>query len=329
MTLTVESGAFCRGSLVGLTGDLHRSESPELNFMGMPARTAVLLTAHGTVEELDELPGFLARIRGGRPVPPELLAETRRRYELIGGSPLLRVTEEQAMLLERRLAVPVFVGMRLAEPTLDDALARAEERGSEHVVLLPLAPFSVHVYAAAAEAARGRRLELGKRPPALSVVAPWGQNSHFVRAQARAIRPHLAAGSRLVLTAHSLPLAALRGGDPYAEQVTACAAAVGKELEQPFELAFQSQGADGGEWLGPTLKAALEGAKRDGARRVVVAPIGFLSEHVETLYDLDVEARGLADGLGLEWERVPALGHAEGLIEALADVATKATTGRS
>jgi ferrochelatase len=325
----VESGAFGHDILVGLTGDLHRRESPELSFMGMPARTAVLLTAHGTVEELDELPGFLARIRGGRPASPELLAETRRRYELIGGSPLLRVTEEQAMLLERRLGVPVFVGMRLAEPTLDDALARAEERRSEHVLLLPLAPFSVHVYAAAAEAARARLLEQGKRPPALSVVPPWGLNSHFVRAQARSIRPHLVPGSRLVLTAHSLPLVALRGGDPYAEQVTACAAAIGKELEQPFELAFQSQGADGGEWLGPTLKAALESAKHDGVGRVVVAPFGFLSEHVETLYDLDVEARGMAGELGLEWTRVPALGHAEGLIEALADVATKATAGRS
>lgn len=297
--------------------------------MGMPARTAVLLTAHGTVENLDELAGFLARIRGGRPASPELLAETRRRYELIGGSPLLRVTEEQAMLLERRLAVPVFVGMRLAEPTLDDALARAEERRSEHVVLLPLAPFSVHVYAAAAEAARARLLELGKRPPAIVTVPPWGQNAHFVRAHARSIRPHLVPGARLLLTAHSLPLVALRAGDPYAEQVGACAAAIGKELDQPFELAFQSQGADGGEWLGPTLKSALEAAKRDGVRHVVVAPFGFLSEHVETLYDLDVEARGIAAELGLEWTRVPALGHSEGLIEALADVATKTTAGRS
>ncbi|HTQ05432.1 MAG TPA: ferrochelatase [Polyangiaceae bacterium] len=295
----------------------------------MPARTAVLLTAHGTVADLDELPRFLLRIRAGRPVPPELLAETRRRYALIGGSPLLRVTEEQAMLLERRLGVPVFVGMRLAEPTLEDALRRAEERGSEHVVLLPLAPFSVHVYAAAAEAARAHLLEERRKPPTLTVVPPWGQSSHFVRAHAQAIRPHLASPARLVLTAHSLPLVALRGGDPYADQVRDSAAAIGKELGQPFELAFQSQGEGGGEWLGPTLKSALEAAKRDGARRVVVAPIGFLSEHVETLYDLDIEARAWAAELGLEWSRVPALGHAEGLIEALADVAGKAAAGRA
>jgi ferrochelatase len=295
----------------------------------MPARTAVLLTAHGTVAELDELPAFLSRIRGGRPVSPELLAETRRRYELIGGSPLLRVTEEQAALLERRLGVPVFVGMRLAEPSIDAALTRAAELGIERVVVLPLAPFSVHVYGAAAEAARARLASAGASAPALVLVEPWGQEPSFARAHATAIRPHLEAAGRLVLTAHSLPLVALRGGDPYEEQVRTCAEAVGKELAVPFELAFQSQGADGGEWLGPTLETVLEAAKKGGVRRVVVAPFGFLTEHVETLYDLDVEACGRAKALGLEWTRVPALGHAEGLIETLAKVANRALGVRS
>jgi ferrochelatase len=288
--------------------------------MGMPARTAVLLTAHGTVAHLEELPAFLSRIRGGRPVSPELLAETQRRYALIGGSPLLRVTEEQAAMLERRIGVPVFVGMRLAEPSIDAALARARERDIERLVVLPLAPFSVHVYGAAAEAARSRLAESGVNPPALLLAEAWGQEGSFVRAHAAAIRPHLRPAARLVLTAHSLPLVALRSGDPYERQVRECAEAIGRELGTPFELAFQSQGADGGEWLGPALKSALEQAKQGGAEHVVVAPFGFLSEHVETLYDLDVEARGWAEALGLGWTRVPALGRAEGLIDALANV---------
>jgi protoporphyrin/coproporphyrin ferrochelatase len=296
--------------------------------MGMPARTAVLLTAHGTVAELDELPAFLSRIRGGRPVPPELLAETRRRYELIGGSPLLRVTEEQAALLERRAGVPVFVGMRLAEPTIDAALARAAERGIERVVVAPLAPFSVHVYAAAVEAARERLVATGVQPPALVVVEAWGLESAFIRAHAAAIRPHLDRSSTLVLTAHSLPLVALRDGDPYERQVRESAEAVGRELGLPFELAFQSQ-SEGGEWLGPTLKSTLEAAKAGGAARVVVAPFGFLTEHVETLYDLDIEARGQAEALGLAWQRVPALGRAEGLIEALAKAVSRVLGVRS
>ena len=294
----------------------------------MAARFGVLLTAHGTIGDLDELPGFLSRIRGGRPVPAELLAETRRRYALIGGSPLLRVTQEQAALLERRLRVPVLVGMRLAEPGIDEALARAEERELERIVVLPLAPYSVHIYAAATAAARATLLAKGGKPPVLVPVDAWGKNTHLVRAHASAIRPHLAAGSRLVLTAHSLPLVALSEGDPYERQVRESAEAIGKELGQEFELAFQSQGADGGEWLGPTLASTLEKAKADGVKRVVVAPIGFLSEHVETLYDLDVEARGQATALGLEWARVPALGHAEGLVEALAELSTRALAAR-
>jgi ferrochelatase len=294
----------------------------------MPPRTAVLLTAHGTVAELDELPSFLARIRGGRPVPPALLAETRRRYELIGNSPLLRVTEEQAALLERRAGAPVFVGMRLAEPSIDAALARAAERGIERIVVVPLAPFSVHVYAAAAEAARGRLVAGGVAAPALVMVEPWGLESAFVRAHAAAVRPYLAPGSALVLTAHSLPLVALREGDPYERQVREAAEAVGRELGVPFELAFQSQG-EGDEWLGPTLKSTLEAVKAAGAARVVVAPFGFVSEHIETLYDLDIEARAQAEALGLDWKRVPALGHAEGLIEALAKAVGRALGVRS
>jgi ferrochelatase len=297
--------------------------------MGMPARTAILLTAHGTVADLDELPSFLSRIRGGRAVPPELLAETRRRYELVGGSPLLRVTEEQAALLERRAGVPVFVGMRLAEPSIDAALARAAERGIDRIVVAPLAPFSVHVYAAAVEAARERLTATGVAAPALVVVEPWGLESAFVRAHAAAIRPHLEPSSTLLLTAHSLPLVALREGDPYERQVRETAEAIGRELGVPFELAFQSQGEGGGEWLGPTLKSALEAAKASGAARVVVAPFGFLTEHVETLYDLDTEARGQAEALGLVWKRVPALGHSEGLIEALAKAISRALGVRS
>jgi ferrochelatase len=234
------------------------------------------------------------------------------------------VTEEQAALLERRVRVPVLVGMRLAEPTIEEGLLRAAERGLERVVVVPLAPFSVHVYLAAAKAAREKIIAGGGKAPELVAVGAWGESSHFIRAHAAAIRPYLTPDARLLLTAHSLPLVAIRGGDPYEAQVRASAAAVGRELDRPFELAFQSQGADGGEWLGPTLSSALETAKRDGAGHIVLAPFGFLSEHVETLYDLDVEARGWATALDLKWTRVPALGVAEGLIEALADLVIRA-----
>jgi len=280
----------------------------------------VLLTSHGTVRDLEEIPAFLARIRAGRPVPPALAEETRRRYALIGGSPLLRVTQEQAALVERRTRLPTLVGMRLAEPTLDEALERAEELGLARLVVVPLAPYSVHVYSAAAEAARQRRLEQGGKPPELVPVTAWGTHPRLVAAHAEAIRARLKPGSRLILTAHSLSLVALRAGDPYEQLVGESAAAVGRALDAPYELAFQSQGADGGEWLGPSLRQALEKARAEDVKRVVLAPFGFLSEHVETLYDLDVEARGWCAELGLELERVPALGTAPGLIDTLVDL---------
>lgn len=279
-----------------------------------------LLVAHGTVSDLDEIPAFLARIRHGRPPPPELVAETQRRYQLIGKSPLLEVTREQAARVNSRIGMPVLVGMRLSDPSVESALEQAADLGLERLVVVPLAPFSVHVYGAHAERVAVGLRERGIRVPELTVAPAWGTHEALVRAHAEAIRPHLTPGTLLVLTAHSLPLSVIRGGDGYQTQVDASARAVGAALGVSYELAYQSQGFDGGEWLGPSLVAALERAHERGVRRVAVAPFGFLGEHVETLYDLDIEARALADKLGLELARVPALGVAPGLIDALSDL---------
>lgn len=286
----------------------------------MATPQGALFVAHGTVSDLDEIPAFLARIRHGRPAPPELVAETRRRYELIGRSPLLEVTLEQAARVKSDVGVPVFVGMRLSDPSVESALEQAAGAGLDELVVVPLAPFSVHVYGAHAErVAQGLR-ERGVAVPKLRLVSPWGTHEALVRAHAEAIRPHLTPGTLLVLTAHSLPLSVIRSGDGYQAQVDASARAVGGALGADYELAYQSQGLDGGEWLGPSLLETLERARERGVTRVAVAPFGFLGEHVETLYDLDIEARAHAGRLGLELSRVPALGVAPGLIEALSDL---------
>lgn len=286
---------------------------------------AILLTAHGTVENLDDMPEFLRRIRHGRPAPPELVEELKRRYTAIGGSPLLRMTREQAALLEQASGLPVYVGMRLFRPELSDALKAAALCGVTRLVVLPLAPFSVHVYAAAADRVR---TELGL---ALSLVAaqPFGQTEEFVSAQADLIRPLLgnADSEDLLLTAHSLPRKVIDAGDPYADQVAASARAIAERLGRQYELVYQSQGADGGDWLGPDLKTALAGVQARGRKRVVVAPVGFVSDHVETLYDLDIEAKARARELGLEFARVSALNTAPSLIAALAAVARRALFG--
>ncbi|MFZ5891340.1 MAG: ferrochelatase [Myxococcota bacterium] len=286
---------------------------------------AILLTAHGTVENLEDLPEFLRRIRHGRPASAELLAEMQRRYTAIGGSPLLRITREQAGLLERELGLRVFVGMRLFRPELSDALAEAQRAGAKRLVVLPLAPFSVHVYAAAAEKARAE-LEL---PLTLVSAQPFGQSPEFVEAQVALIAPALGDPSeeQLLFTAHSLPRKVIDAGDPYAEQVAACARAIGARLGRDYELVYQSQGADGGEWLGPDLESALRTAQARGRKRVVVAPIGFVSDHVETLYDLDIEGKRWANDLGLRFTRIPAPNTAPQLIQALAAVARRALFG--
>jgi protoporphyrin/coproporphyrin ferrochelatase len=284
----------------------------------------VLLVAHGTVENLDDLGAFLARIRGGRPAPPGFVQELRGRYEAIGGSPLLEVTRAQAAGLAERLGVQVLVGMRLWEPSVDRALEAAGRAGLERLCVIPLAPFSVHVYWAAAKRCEEAVRAKGSRTPELVGAPPWGTDRQFVKANAELVRAHAHPEARIVLTAHSLPLVALRAGDPYERLVRESAEAIGKELGRPFELAFQSQGEGSAEWLGPDLPTVLERARDSGASRVAIAPFGFLGEHVETLYDLDIEAKRLAESLGLGFERVPALGTAPGLIDALADVARRA-----
>jgi len=291
-------------------------------------RTGILLVAHGTVADVSELPAFVARIRHGRPAPPGLVDELTRRYQAIGGSPLLRVTQEQARALEARSGLPVLLGMRLWEPSVEDAFREAARRSLTRLVLVPLAPFSVEVYSAAARRSlESVRAELGSATPELVVSEAWGTEPAFVEAHCAALRAPLRIDSResaVLLTAHSLPRAAIRAGDRYQAEVEACARAIAERLGRPCELAYQSQGADGGEWLEPGLRQSFERLAKSGVRQITLSPFGFLADHVETLYDLDVEARAWASALGLGFERVPALNTAPGLIDALAEVALRA-----
>jgi len=296
--------------------------------MSNEQRTGILLVAHGTVANVADLPAFVARIRHGRPPPPGLVQELTRRYEAIGGSPLLRVTEQQARALEARTGLPVLLGMRLWEPSVEDAFREAAKRGLARLVLVPLAPFSVEVYGAAARRSLDSvRAELGEATPELVVCEPWGSEPAFVNAQCAALQAALRIDSRdsaVMLTAHSLPRAAIRAGDRYQAEVEASARAIAERLGRGCELAYQSQGADGGEWLGPDLRHTFERLAQAGVRQITLSPFGFLADHVETLFDLDIEARAWATELGLGFERVPALNTAPGLIEALSMVAQRA-----
>jgi len=284
---------------------------------------ALLLVGHGTVDRLEEIPEFLSRIRGGRPVSQELIHEISSRYQRIGGSPLKATSEAQARALAARLGLPCLVAMRMAHPLIADVLQDARAQGLRRLLVLPLAPYSVEVYYQACERAKAER---GLNELTLSPVAPWGSHRSLIAAWQQQIQPVLEAhpDAQVVLTAHSLPSHVIRAGDRYQNEVTASALAVAGALGRAHNLAFQSQGADGGDWIGPTLEETLKKLAGKQVREVVVAPIGFLSDHIETLYDLDVEAKGQAEALGLQFHRVPALNDNDSLIATLEAVAREA-----
>lgn len=285
---------------------------------------AVLLTCHGTVEDLDDLAAFLLRIRRGRPVPEELLAEVRHRYEHIGGSPLHRTTARLADKLAAQIGMRVFWAARLWRPEIEDVLAEMKEQGIETVISLPLAPQSVDVYHAAVREAAG--------PLGLEVLtcAAYGLGEAMVGALVMTIEETLARASEapskldVVLTAHSLPMRVIRGGDRYEVEFRAMADACAERLAprvRSVQVAFQSQGASSEPWLGPDLDETFRALRAAGSEHVLVAPIGFVAEHVETLYDLDVEAKALARGLGFaSYERARALDDRDAFVRVLAGV---------
>jgi ferrochelatase len=298
---------------------------------------AVLLIAHGTVEELDELPEFLKNIRRGHAAPPELLAEVRRRYEAIGGrSPLNAINRKIAERLEERLGMPVRTANRLFHPYPQDVLGALAKSGTKRVVVVPLAQHSASVYGdAVKQAARDAGLDLR-----VDAAPNWGRIPELTEAFARSIVSALAEvpdGERdrtsLLLTAHSLPMSIIEAGDPYEDEFRGSAEDVAVRVRElapgrfvDHAVAFQSQGMSSGPggrpmaWLGPDLRSRLEVLAARGRKEVVVAPIGFLADHVEILYDLDIEARTWAEELGITLRRAPSLNASDGLVDALASV---------
>lgn len=282
----------------------------------------VLLLAHGTPDSLDEMPEYLARVRGGRPPSPELVEEMRRNYAAIGGrSPLTDLTRAQAEALRRELGgPPVYVGMRNWRPLVADTLQQARADGVRSLVAIPMAPqyssLSVAKYQDAVEASR---------PPDLSVafVGAWHDHPGLLEAFAERLRTAMARGpwDVVLFTAHSLPERVIREGDPYADQVAATARGVAERVGlASHRLAFQSAGRTPEPWLGPSLDASVSTAAGEGARRILVAPIGFVCDHTEILYDVDVQAAAAARAAGVALGRTESLNTSPTFIRALADL---------
>lgn len=290
---------------------------------------AVLLLSHGTVASLDELPTFLTAIRRGHAPSPELLAEVRRRYEVIGGqSPLCAINAELARKLSERVGLPCWDAARFGSPPLREVLERLATNGVQRVLVLPLAQHSAPIYAEAARAAAaGLSLEL-------QPIGNWGQHPTLLALFASKVEQALAAAEkpvRVLFSAHSLPRSVIEAGDPYETEVRAAAAEIARIANvQNARVVFQSQGMSSGPggrpvaWLGPDLESALQEARRDGEHDVLVAPVGFLADHVEILYDLDVEAKARAAELGLGLTRTESLNSDNAFVSVLAQLVDEA-----
>ena len=304
--------------------------------MSMPPRPiALLLMAMGGPDRLENVEPYLLDVRGGRPAAPELVEEIRMRYRMTGGkSPVLEMTREVARALEQRLNASsearfrCYVGLRHWHPFIKDVYAEILTDAPDHIVGLCMAPqyssLSIAGYVKKVEEAR---TELADETP-ISFVRSWHRHPLLIAAIVENISRTLEqfpvevrAQVPVLFTAHSLPERVVAMKDPYPDEIHGTVQSVCAQLGgQPTRFAYQSQGRSREKWLGPSVEEAMDDLARAGSHHVLVAPIGFLCDHVETLYDLDIELTQLARTKGIQLKRIPMLNASAPLIDILTSV---------
>lgn len=263
---------------------------------------AVVLMAYGSPERLADVPAYYADIRGGRPIAPEHLEDLVERYRRLGieeSSPLNAITEQTRAALEAELGLPVFTGMKHWTPRIAEAAEAALGSGADEIVGLVLAPH----YSALSIAGYRDQLEraLAGRA-ALRFVESWHDEPGFVELLAERVR---GAAGHVVFTAHSLPARILEAGDPYRDQLLETARLVAEAAGlEAWSFSFQSESPTGEPWLGPDILDHLATLRAQGVEQVLVCPVGFVSDHLEIRWDIDVEAREKAAELGMRLERI-------------------------
>jgi len=285
-------------------------------------RSGILLMAHGTPSSMDDMPEYLRLVRGGRPPSPELVAEMRHNHEAIGGrSPLTDITQAQAAALRARLGddVPVAVGMRNWRPFIKEALAELAGAGIDRVIAVPLAPqfsmLSVQKYVDAARAALTDGMQL-------EPVRSFHAHPLLLDAFAERVQAAGPADDELVVfTAHSLPVRAIEAGDPYADEVAETARGVARRAGiSRYERAYQSAGRTPEPWIGPDISACVKDRAAAGVRRILVVPVGFVCDHTEILFDIDVQAAAAARECGVALRRTESLNTSATFVAMLEDV---------
>lgn len=287
-------------------------------------REAVLLLAHGAPERIEDVNEYLSFVRAGRPASPRVVAEVERRYaEIGGGSPMLARTREQAEALQTRLGVPVYFGMRNWHPFVKEIIARMQSDGIQRIVAVCLAPqysrLSVGLYF--------RRVQEAKQALGFTAEIVWTKSFHdhplLIEAFHERLAPLLPA-EHVLFTAHSLPEKVLENADPYDKESRTTARLVAERAGlAAWDFAYQSQGMTDERWLGPTVESKLDEYAARGIQQVVLDPIGFVSDHVEVLWDVDILFRRHAAERGIALRRPESLNATPRFIEALAAVASR------
>jgi ferrochelatase len=300
-------------------------------------KLGVLLMTYGSpAADLHDLPQYLAAVRGGREPSDELVAEFRRRYDLIGGSPLIPLTRDQAAAVEARLRddgvdAVATVGMRFSEPSVLDGLRSLTELGCETVSAIIMSPqYSELLMAGYRRALDAAVTELGPAAPSVHLAPAWYREPAFIEAVAERIRVALAGlpeGAPVLLTAHSLPRRVADAEPAYLDQLRETAesvAAAAGLLPDRWQFCWQSAGHEPGEWMKPDFSDLLPAVRDAGHTAVLVAPIQFLSDHLEILYDVDIGAREQAEAAGMTFARIESLNVSPTFIGALAHIARQA-----
>jgi protoporphyrin/coproporphyrin ferrochelatase len=297
-------------------------------------RTGALLMTYGSPDSLEreDIRAYLARVRGGREPDPELVDEFTRRYGVIGGSPLIEITRNQADSLGVCLGWPVEVGMRFSEPSILAGLRSLADSGVTRVAAIILSPqyspMLMNGYAAALEAARAA---LGDAAPEVSLAGAWHDEPAFVAALADRVTEALGRfpsderqAVSVLMTAHSLPKRVAEQEPDYLGQLRTTAEAVAAKAglsDREWSFCWQSAGHEPGEWMKPDFADLMPEIASAGGRSVLVAPVQFLADHLEILYDVDVGAREQAERCDLAFHRIESLNDNPSLIDALAAVA--------
>ena len=303
----------------------------------------VLLMAYGTPRNLDEVEPYYRDIRGGRQPSPEAVEELTERYRMVGGkTPLLEITNAVANLLEERLNADageapwrVYVGMKHWHPYIAKTIDDIVTDGVDELVGLPLAPHYSKMSIAGYEQLVERGLQSQVSPPLTRFVESWRSNPRFIEFIAQRVRDGLArfdvdaSEVEVMFTAHSLPARILEYGDPYPRELMDSAGAVAKAAEvESWRFAYQSAGMTGIPWLGPDILDSIEEIANEGGKNILVVPFGFVCDHLEILFDIDIEAIEKAEELGVNLARIEMPNDSPGFIDTLFDLVTVGSGAR-